>query len=194
VRAALLALLASWLLSTPCAAQTPPPAAATAAQAAAYTDALQQPIGGDSQYTLALGGAPLGPSWSSSDERWYRRNRGFAIAGKVLTVAGIALLFGAVGAQRDDLMIGAIFTQYTGQLIWAASELRGAKELRMRGFRVSKTPAIVALCGALLLSPLTWIAGPIQSAQIRQAHANLSFARSERVSVASYGLGFRGSF
>jgi hypothetical protein len=187
---ALITALAGWLLSMPCAAQTPP----TATGAEAQASAAEQPIGGDSQYALALGGAPLGPSWAGSDERWYQRNRRFAIAGKVLTVLGIGLLLGAVTTEHDGLVIGAIVTQYGGQLIWAASELRGANELRRRGFRVSRTSAMVALCGALLLSPLTWIAGPIQSAQIRQAHASLSFARSESVSFASYGVGFRGSF
>lgn len=190
--AALVTMLACWLLTVPCAAQRSPEAVPSTAQA--KTDAAEQPIGGDSQYTLALGGRPLGPSWSAADERWYRRNRGFASAGKVLTVLGIALALSQVRSQHDGLLIGGLGTQYVGQLVWAAAELRGANELRWRGFRVGKAPAIVALCGALLLSPLTWIAGPIQSAQIRQTHASISPLRGATVSFSSYGLGFRGRF
>jgi hypothetical protein len=183
-RAALVTLLAAWLLSMSCAAQT-------AAQRNA--DALQPPIGGDSQYTLALGG-PMGPSWSSSNEVWYKRNRRIAIVGKVLTVLGLTLVVSQVRSRHQGLVLGGLGTQYLGQLIWSAAELRGANELRRRGFRLSNTAAIVALCGALLVSPLTWIAGPIESAQIRQAHANMTLGQSSAASFTSYGLGFRGNF
>jgi hypothetical protein len=60
--------------------------------------------------------------------------------------------------------------QFAGQLTWTGSDLRGALELGRRGVRVTRLPGIVAVCGAVLLSPIAWIAGPIQSARIRQAH------------------------
>lgn len=179
-------LLVGWLCTSPCLADV-----------ALYAEApsTSAPIGGDSRYTLVLG-TPLGPSWSHSDEAWYRRNRAFATAGKVLTVVGLALIFASTQTpQQAPLLVSGAVVQSLGQLVWSGAEVRGANELQRRGFRVGNTAGIVALCGALLLAPLTWIAGPIQSAQIRRAHAELTLSRgSKGPTFASYGLGFRGRF
>lgn len=143
-----------------------------------------------------LYGSPFaGPvtSWTASDEAWYRRNRHFALAGKLLTVAGIVTSLG-IGVPTDSFgtVLTGLAVQYAGQLIWSGSELRGAHGLRARGVKVTRAPAIVSLCGALLLSPLTWIAGPVQSARIRAAHErSTGLARLPKAPAPRYGLGLR---
>ena len=111
--------------------------------------------------------------WSARDEGWYRRNRRIAAAGKVLTVLGLLTTF-ALGVPRRDnaVIVGGIAARMTGELTWSIADLRAANELRRRGLAVRKPPGIVAVCGALLLSPVVWIAGPIQSAHLRRAHAS----------------------
>jgi hypothetical protein len=158
------------------------------------SDAASSPIGGDSQYTLALGGPPMGPRWSGADEVWLRRNRRIAIVGKVLTVLGVSLVASQLQRGNASIVISGLGAQYLGQLTWSAAELRAAKHMRRRGFRISKAPAIAAMCGALLLSPVTWIAGPIQSAQVRRAHRELELGSRQGAAFSSYGLGFRGVF
>lgn len=109
--------------------------------------------------------------WTARDEAWYRRNRRIAAAGKILTVVGLVTTF-AVGVPRDanGVILTGVILQFTGQLTWTGTDLRGVQELRRRGRRVTRVPGIVAMCGAVLLSPIAWIAGPIQSARIRHAH------------------------
>ena len=109
--------------------------------------------------------------WTASDEAWYRRNRRIASAGKILTVLGLATTF-AVGVPRsaNNVIATGIALQFAGQLTWTGADLRGANVLSRRGKRVTRLPGIVAVCGAVLFSPIAWIAGPIQSARIRQAH------------------------
>jgi hypothetical protein len=184
--AVIIVLLVTWFIATPSLADH---------NTSHLSGRKVSPIGGDSQYTLALGGQ-VTPSWSRSDEAWYRQNRRIAAMGKVMTVLGLALtLSSLIPEEQLPLFASGIATQYLGQLIWSAAELRGAKQMQRRGFHVGKAPAIVALCGAFLLSPLTWIAGPIQSSQIRRAHGDMMFARSATgPSFSSYGLGFRGTF
>lgn len=136
--------------------------------------------------------------WHGSDEAWYRQNRRFALAGKVLTVVGLATTL-AVGVPTDLLapVLAGLSVQYAGQLMWAGSELRGANGLRRRGVEVPRVGAIVALCGALLLSPVTWIAGPIQSARTRTAHAQASGAGGSHASSPAFtgvGMGVRARF
>jgi len=180
------ALLAGWLCTSVTRADARPHPLAPSPAA---------PVGGDSPYALALGG-PMVPSWSHSDEAWYRQNRAIATAGKVLTVLGISLsLASAFTQEQAPLLLSGLGTQSLGQLIWGAAEVRAANELARRGSRVSNAAGIVALCGALILSPLTWIAGPIQSAQIRRAHGEVTSGRSTKgPTFSSYGLGFRGTF
>ena len=113
---------------------------------------------------------PAAVVWSARDEGWYRRNRRIAAAAKVLTVLGLATAF-AVGVPRRDqgLIVGGVAAQLTGQLSWSIADLRAANALRWRGHSVGNAPGVLAVCGALLLSPLVWIAGPIQSALLRRA-------------------------
>ena len=81
----------------------------------------------------------MGPSWNGADELWYRQNRRIAIVGKVLTVLGLTLSVSQVRSQHQELLLAGLGTQYLGQLIWAAAELRGANELKRRSFRISNT-------------------------------------------------------
>jgi hypothetical protein len=129
-------------------------------------------------------GEPDAIGWTAGDEHWYLRNRRIAIAGKVLTVLGLAATF-AIGVPREDnvLVVAGVATQLSGQLAWSIADLRAANYLRGGGHRVGRGAGIAAVCGAVLLSPVVWIAGPIQSAQLRRAHAT-SLPRS-----TAYGLG-----
>lgn len=191
------ALLVGWLCTSRCLADAPlyPLAAGPSEPIGGDSHFFARAPGGALRHTLALGG-PVAPSWSRADESWYRQNRAIATAGKVLTVLGISLsIASAFTREQAPLLLSGVGTQSLGQLIWGAAEVRGANELARRGSRVSNVAGIVALCGALLLSPLTWVAGPIQSAQIRRAHDQLTFGRgSNGPTFASYGLGFFGTF
>jgi hypothetical protein len=178
-------LLFTWLFSSPCRADAPP-----------YppTEAPLAPIGGDGAYALAPGGG-LTPSFSRADETWYRRNRRIALAGKVLTVLGVSItLASAFTDEQLPLLFGGVATQYLGQVIWSAAELRGANEMARRGFGVSNVAGIVAVFGAFLLSPVAWVAGSIQSAQLRRAHDDTRFGSRGGPTFASYGLGYRATF
>jgi len=134
--------------------------------------------------------------WSSVDEHWLERNRSFALAGKILTVVGVVgIIVGASADNQIGLWGASSGVQMIGQLMWSIAELRGAKQLRRRGVDVSKAPGIAAVVGAVLFSPVTWIAGPIQSARIREARESLpSYERaalslpSERLSSFGFGL------
>lgn len=157
--------------------------------------AQPEPIGGDG-YALApyLSGAPA--SWRDEDEAWYRRNRAFSRGGKVLTVVGVASVLSYAVLARDRLLIAGMGMQITGQLTWAGADLRGANELRRRGVRVPKVAGLVGLAGALLLSPLLWVAGPVQSMQLRDAHARLAGLSSTRAAsqIAGFGLALRATY
>jgi hypothetical protein len=116
-------------------------------------------------------------------------NRAFATAGKILTVLGLATVFGVfVPTESLAALVTGAAVQYTGQIIWSAAELRGAKEMQRRGFRVTRVPGILSVCGAVLFSPLLWVAGPIQSARLREAHSTVYSLRPTSWSVSAYGL------
>lgn len=139
------------------------------------------------------------PPWSAEDDAWLARNRGFALAGKILTVVGVAgLIVGGAAGQDVGVWGAGVTVQTLGQFMWSIAELRGAKQLRRRGIGVTKAPGITAVIGAVLFSPLTWIAGPIQSARIREveealpSYASSTVRRRERLS--SHGLGLRLAF
>lgn len=146
----------------------------------------------DPQYGAAPGGPP---PWTAEDEAWLQRNRAFALAGKILTVVGV--VGGIVGASTGEWGAwGAGWgVQGLGQLMWAGSELRGAKELRRRGIEVEKAAGIAAVVGASIGVPvITWIAGPIQSARIRRVHDDILDYAQPRARVSTYGLGLNVQF
>jgi hypothetical protein len=139
------------------------------------------------------------PPWSAADDAWLARNRGFALAGKILTVIGVAgIVVGSAAGQEVGVWSAGLTVQTLGQYMWSIAELRGAKQLRSRGIGVTKAPGIAAVVGAVLFSPLTWIAGPIQSARIREIEEALpgygSSAARRRERFSSHGLGLRLAF
>jgi hypothetical protein len=146
----------------------------------------------DPQYGAAPGGPP---PWTAEDEAWLRRNRAFALAGKILTVVGV--VGGIVGASTGEWGAwGAGWgVQGLGQLMWAGSELRGAKELRRRGIEVEKAAGIAAVVGASIGVPIiTWIAGPIQSARIRRVHDDILDYAQPRARLSTFGFGLNVQF
>ncbi len=144
------------------------------------------PIVSDPEYFLPpLSGAG---AWTSSDEAWYRRNRAFATIGKVLTVLGIATSAIWIPTDSTAALVTGLAAQYTGQIIWSAAELRGAKGMQRRGVHVTRVPGILSVCGAFLLSPLLWVAGPVQSKRSREAHDNIFSTQTSLSHVSSYGL------
>jgi hypothetical protein len=146
----------------------------------------------DPQYGAAPGGPP---PWTAEDEAWLRRNRAFALAGKILTVVGVVGWFAGLAGEQWGLVGSAGSLHYLGALMWAGSELRGAKELRRRGIEVTKAPAIAAVVGAALnLQPTTWIAGPIQSARIRRVHDDILDYAQPRARVSTFGFGLNVQF
>ncbi|MET0340065.1 MAG: hypothetical protein ABW252_03650 [Polyangiales bacterium] len=116
---------------------------------------------------------PAVVGWTASDEAWYRRNRRVSAAGKVMTVLGLATATTLALARRDAVVpvVAGLVVQQVGQLAWSIADLRAATRMRRDGHPVGRAAGIVGVCGAVLLSPVLWIAGPVQSAQIRRAHA-----------------------
>lgn len=129
-------------------------------------------------------------AWSTSDEAWYERNRRFALAGKILTIAGVAALVAGVSSTEAAVWGPGGFLQAAGQFTWAGSDLRAANELRRRGHPVRKAAGVFAVIGAVVFSPMTWIAGPIQSAHIRNAHDRIA-GPSDVPLARSFGLKMR---
>lgn len=119
----------------------------------------------------------LSARWSAADESWLHTNRRIAIAGKVLTVVGRVTAIASViaGAQllEDPEYWAALGVAGTGELMWSIADLRAINRLDAAGLRVRRGAAITSVIGSLTLAPLTWIAGPIASARIRAAHADL---------------------
>lgn len=122
------------------------------------------------------------PAWSHADERWFRTNRRIATTGKVLTVVGriavIATLAAGAEPFSDPEYWGALSVASTGELMWSIADLRALNRLVDRGAPARRGAGITSLVGAVTLAPLTWIAGPIASARIRAAHADLIPASS----------------
>ncbi len=155
---------------------------------------LAVPISSEPQY-FAPPFLPGAPAWTAADEAWYRRNRGFAAVGKVLTLAGLVTsLAGFVPTGSVVILASGIGAQYTGQIIWGAADLKGAKQMQRRGFRITRVPGILALCGAFVFSPLLWVAGPIQSARLREAHAWVMRPQLQPRFGSMYGIATRVAF
>jgi hypothetical protein len=149
---------------------------------------------GGSEYVPAFG-APPPPSWSEWDERWYQRNRAWSMAGKILTVVGVGLIIGLAPVRDGEYAVGpGVLALMAGQLTWTGADLRGAVGMNRRGFDVPIAPGIVALVGTITFTPITWIAGPVQSARIRQAHEGIGYARSTGPSFATFGAGLGATF
>jgi hypothetical protein len=148
---------------------------------------------------------PFGPaahySWSPEDADWLSTNRHIALAGKLLTVVGRLSLFGAViaGADfRDPTYWACLATANTGELMWSIADLRAVNRLRERNGRTRRGAAIASLVGAFTLAPITWIAGPVASAQIREERgqlegtaANGPGTRSAVARFDAYGAGLK---
>jgi hypothetical protein len=112
-------------------------------------------------------------SWPASDEARYDRNRLFATLGKVLTVVGriSAVSLAAAGYAPQWLAGAAVAT--TGELMWSISELVETNRFQARHFRVRRAAPITAVVGAFTLAPITWIAGPVASARLRDLHRDV---------------------
>jgi tetratricopeptide (TPR) repeat protein len=136
--------------------------------------------------------------WSADDEAWFRRNRGFRNAGKLVTAFGGLLCLTAFvqmsGPSNSAFGLGtagaAIYG--VGSLLWAASAMYGTNEMNRRGVRVSKVGAIMSVVG-IFGPPMLWIAGPMQNANIRRAHDSVASTRRAALDYAP-GLGFRATF
>ena len=124
----------------------------------------------------AFGLSPATVSWSDHDARFLRRNRRVAAAGKVLTVVGriSALSLSIAGTTfRDPAYWAFVGASVAGELTWSSADLRATKRLEGSGLHLRRGAAVAAVVGAVLLAPLTWIAGPIASARIREARGDL---------------------
>jgi hypothetical protein len=135
-------------------------------------------------------------TWTADDEAWFRQNRAFAMAGKIMTVSGILMSLAVALPLESWAAFGVGMTlQYSGQFMWAGAELRGAKQMRRRGYKVSKVPGIIAVAGSVLSSPILWIAGPIQSARLRRAHDEITHTYTGGgPTLSTFGLGARLQF
>lgn len=162
-------------------------------QPAAPPAPLQAPPPGPMQ---AVPGQPIGywPVARPVNEDMYRRNRGFAIAGKVLTAIAPVLFMSAIAAAWDydtatdspeavALAVGALFVGTAGRVTWAGCDMKLTKHFNENGVRVRRGAAITSTVAASLswipyvnfvATPATWIAGSIASARIRDAHDQTS--------------------
>lgn len=68
--------------------------------------------------------------------------------------------------------------------------------MRKKGVDVSKGAGIAGVVGAVVFSPILWIAGPVQSAQLRQAHERVTRGRAslDPISGSTGGLQMKLSF
>jgi hypothetical protein len=152
---------------------------------------------------------PLGSGrWTTEDEDWYRFNRGFRVAGRVMTaVGGLLLIIGlATGLSTDneagqafynDGPINTLFAgtgiYALGSVVWAASTLRGTNEMRRRGVRISKVSAVMSVVG-VFCPPILWVAGPMAGANMRRTHDDLGLRSSRSAADWLPSLRFRTSF
>jgi tetratricopeptide (TPR) repeat protein len=162
-----------------------PPAAVAPAPAPAAPAAPSPPTAA----ALSVGGLGNAPAsrWSADDEDWFRTNRGFRIAGRIMVaVGGLAILAGLATGKKeygDEYDSYASYSEAAarailagtalyslGSLTWGASTLRGTNELRRRGVSISKVASVLTVVG-IFGPPVQWIAGPMAGANMRRAHA-----------------------
>jgi len=178
----------------PAAPAAPTPSAEP--QPVAPAAAVQAPPPGPVQPVQAAPGQPIGywPVARGVSEDMYRRNRSWAIAGKVLTAIAPILFMTAVAAAWDyetpsdsseavALAASALVVGTAGRVTWAACDLRLSNHFDRGGVRIRRGAAITATVAASLswipyvnfvATPATWIAGGIASARIRDAHDQTS--------------------
>ncbi len=135
----------------------------------------------------------------------YRRNRGIAIAGKVLTVVAAALFIPYAvaldNAEEASDVAGLAAAWYligaAGRLTWAGADLRMTNMMRDRGANIGRGPAIASMvfAGASLIpylnlvgTPGTWIAGSIASGNIRAARDDLGVAQVSLTPPTAQGV------
>lgn len=133
--------------------------------------------------------------WNAEREAWYRRNRAITITGKVAAVAGVVMVFTGAFADNVGVLASGAVVEYGGLAAWAGCDLKATRRFRSWGYRLRKPAAIVSVIGVFVGTPATLVAGPLQSARIRQLHGDIVGAVAPPTEVVRMtGAGVRLSF